>query len=157
MNSFDRAFQTLIGHEGGYIDDKNDPGGETKYGISKRSYPNYNIKTLTLENAKIIYKEDFWDKVQGDKLPYVVAFNFFDGAVNSGVGNSVRWLQRAAGVADDGVFGPLSLAAVLKEDPYILTAKYLGERLTFMSNLSTWNKFGKGWARRIANNLKDFE
>jgi len=157
--NFDVAFETLIGHEAGYVNHPSDPGGETKYGITKRTYPNEDIRNLTIERAKEIYKRDFWNKVKGDQLPYVVAFNFFDGAVNSGVSNSVRWLQRAssteeAPVADDGKFGPISLGAALRFDPEVLAARYNGERLQFMTNLSTWSIFGRGWARRIANNLK---
>jgi lysozyme family protein len=153
MSDFDSAFERLIGHEGGYVNHPRDPGGETKYGVTKRSYPNVNIRNLTLDGAKAIYKRDFWDKVRGDEVPYSVAFNLFDGAVNSGPAKSIMWMQAAAGVADDGKFGPITLAAILKADPEGLCARYNGLRLKFMTDLSTWGTFGKGWARRIAENL----
>lgn len=153
MTNFDEAFEQVIGHEGGYVDNPNDPGGETKFGISKRSYPYENIRSMTLERAKEIYRADFWNKVRGDELPYPVAWNLFDGAVNSGVGNSIRWMQRAAKVADDGKIGPITIAAWTTMDPDVLAARYNGERLKFMASLSTWPVFGKGWARRIAGNL----
>jgi lysozyme family protein len=153
LSNFDDAFEALIGHEGGYVNDRRDPGGETKFGVSKRSYPAVDIKALTLDGAKAIYKRDFWDKVRGDELPMPIAFNLFDGAVNSGPAKSIMWMQRAADVADDGKLGPMTLAALLAGDPLLLAARYNGIRLKFMTDLSTWPTFGKGWARRIAGNL----
>lgn len=153
MTDFDQAFESVIGHEGSYVNDPRDPGGETKFGISKRSYPYENIRSLTLERAKEIYRRDFWSKIRGDELPYPVAFNLFDGAVNSGVGNSVRWMQRVADVADDGKIGPITMAAWLSLDPDLLAARYNGERLRLLTSLSTWPVYGKGWSRRIAGNL----
>lgn len=154
MHDFDDAFERVVGHEGGYVNNPKDPGGETKYGITKRTYPKENIKAMTLDRAKAIYRRDFWDKARCGELPWPVSFNVFDGAVNSGIGNSVRWLQRAAGVADDGIFGPITLGACLQADPIALSALYNAHRLFFMTDLSTFKTFGKGWARRIAGNLK---
>ena len=153
--NFDAAFDKLVGHEGGYSNDPRDPGGETKFGISKRSYPHLDIHSLTLADAKTIYKRDFWGRAQCDKLHPDLAFDLFDGAVNSGIGQAIRWLQRAVGVADDGVVGPLTLASINREnDTSAIRARYNGHRLDFMTRLSTWDVFGKGWARRIASNLQ---
>ncbi len=153
--TFDQAFDKLINHEGGYIFNPHDPGGETKFGISKRSYPHLDIHSLTLADAKTIYRRDFWDRAQCDKLHPDLAFDLFDGAVNSGIGQAIRWLQRAVGVADDGVVGPLTLASINREnDTSAIRARYNGHRLDFMTRLSTWDVFGKGWARRIASNLQ---
>ena len=153
--NFDIAFAKLIGHEGGYTSNPKDPGGETKFGISKRSYPAVDIADLTVDDAKAIYKHDFWDRAQCDRLPPDLAFQVFDGAVNSGIGNSIRWLQEAAGVAVDGVVGPLTLRKVGDMDTGIAIARYNGVRLKFMASLSTWDVFGRGWARRIAANLME--
>ena len=153
--TFDQVFDKLISHEGGYVNDPHDPGGETKFGISKRSYPHLDIHSLTLADAKTIYRRDFWDRAQCDKLHPDLAFDLFDGAVNSGIGQAIRWLQRAVGVADDGVVGPLTLASINREnDTSAIRARYNGHRLDFMTRLSTWDVFGKGWARRIASNLQ---
>jgi lysozyme family protein len=152
---FDQAFDKLISHEGGYSNNPADPGGETQYGISKRSYPDVDIKALTLESAKAIYKRDFWDRAQCDGLPPAVAFQVFDAAVNSGIGQSIRFLQRAVGVVDDGSVGPMTMAAVQRRDGAEVVAHFNAERLDFMTRLSTWETFGKGWARRIAENLKE--
>ncbi|MBK6594356.1 MAG: glycoside hydrolase family 108 protein [Burkholderiales bacterium] len=153
--TFDQVFDKLINHEGGYVFNPHDPGGETKFGISKRSYPHLDIHSLTLADAKTIYRRDFWDRAQCDKMHPDLAFDLFDGAVNSGIGQAIRWLQRAVGVADDGVVGPLTLASINREnDTSAIRARYSGHRLDFMTRLSTWDVFGKGWARRIASNLQ---
>ena len=152
--TFDEAFDQVVKHEGGYVNDPRDPGGETKFGISKRAYPSLDIKALTLAEAKAIYRRDYWDRARcGDLLPGV-AFDVFDAAVNSGPGQAIRWLQRAVGVADDGVVGPITLAAVKRLDPEVLQARYTGQRLEFMTRLSGWDAFGRGWARRVAQNLQ---
>lgn len=153
--TFDESFDTLIGHEGGYSNDPRDPGGETKFGISKRAYPDVNIATLTLDDARAIYKRDYWDRAMCDHLPEAVAFQVFDTAVNSGIGQSIRFLQRAVGVADDGRVGPLTIRAVQRLDPEAVASRFNGQRLDFMTRLSTWDVYGKGWARRIAKNLME--
>lgn len=153
MKTFDESFEILIGHEGGYVNDPNDPGGETKYGISKRSYPHEDIACMTLERAKEIYKRDFWDRCCCDELPQELAFQVFDAAVNSGVRRAVRWLQNAVGVTSDGVCGAITLDAARAIDPYQAAARLNGYRLLFMCNLPTWKHFSRGWAKRIAENL----
>lgn len=153
--NFDASFDKLLGSEGGYVNNPKDPGGETRYGVSKRSYPDEDIANLTLERAKALYKRDFWDRAQCDKLPQALAFQVFDAAVNSGIGQSIRFLQRAVGVADDGQLGPLSIAAIQRRDCSEIIARFNAERLEFMTKLSVWDQFGRGWARRIAANLKE--
>lgn len=152
---FDAAFDKLIGHEGGYVNDPKDPGGETKFGISKRAYPDLDIANLTMDDAKRIYLRDYWQRARCDELPPAVAFQVFDTAVNSGIGQSIRFLQRAVGVADDGQVGPFTLNAVRRLDPEVVVARFNGQRLDFMTKLSTWDVFGKGWARRVAKNLME--
>jgi len=151
---FDQCFDTLISHEGGYVNDPRDPGGETKFGISKRAYPQVDIKNLTLGAAKEIYKRDYWDRAQCDKIPPSVAYVLFDAAVNSGIGQAIRFLQRAVNVADDGVIGPMTIAAVTRLDAESVCARYIGQRLDFMTKLTTWDVYGKGWSRRLADQLK---
>jgi len=152
---FDEAFDILIGHEGGHVDHPDDPGGETKYGISKRSYPEVNIAGLTLDEAKAIYRADYWDRVRADELPSELRFLLFDAAVNAGVAQSIKWLQRAVGARDDGVIGPITLAAIADSNPHQISSNFLGQRLKHMTDLRHWDQFGRGWARRIASNLTD--
>jgi lysozyme family protein len=154
MTLFDSCFEKVVAHEGGYVNDPRDPGGETNWGISKRSYPSVDIKALTVDEAKAIYQRDYWERAQCSKLPPNIAYLVFDAAVNSGIGQSIRFLQRAIGVADDGAMGPLSLAAVGRMDAESVAARFLGQRLDFMTRLSTWETYGKGWSRRIADQLK---
>lgn len=152
---FDTAFERLIGHEGGYVNDPQDPGGETKFGISKRSYPNEDIAGLTLAQAKAIYLRDFWRRVGCDMVPDVLRFDLFDTAVNSGQTRAVQFLQRAAGTLDDGKLGPMTVAALGHMDPERLFARFNGHRLDFLNdNPEQWAHFGRGWAQRIAENLK---
>lgn len=151
--NFDQAFDMVIDREAGYVNDPNDPGGETNYGISKRSYPHEDIRNMTLERAKWIYRRDFWKKAKCDELPWPVNFQVFDAAVNSGVRAAVKWLQKAVGVSADGVIGPKTLAAVRSHDPRCVSAWMLAYRLRFMTALKNWPHAGKGWARRIASNL----
>lgn len=151
--NFDESFIKLMEHEGGYVNNLKDPGGETRYGISKRSYPNVNIKTLTLEGAKIIYKIDYWDKCRCDELPESVRFDVFDAAVNSGVNRATVWLQDALNVKSDGIIGAQTLNAVNSVNGDILSKRYNGTRLLFMTTLDGFKVFGRGWTKRIAENL----
>ena len=152
--TFDTAFTRLLGHEGRYVNDPRDPGGETNWGISKRSYPDVDIKNLTRDGAKEIYKRDFWDRIHADKLYDGVAWQAMDFAVNSGISTAVRKLQAALGVADDGHWGPVTedAAKEMSETDQIMLLN--AERLDFMTRLSVWPTFSKGWARRIVGNLR---
>lgn len=152
--TFDVAFDRVIGSEGGYTDGAGDPGGETNWGISKRSYPHVDIRNLTREGAKALYRRDFWDRLDADGFADGVAFQLFDFAANSGIETAVRYLQRAIGVADDGHWGPVSRAAAAAISETDTLMRLNAERLDFMTRLSNWPVAGKGWARRIAANLR---
>lgn len=144
----------VLGHEGGYVHDKNDPGGETNWGISKRSYPSVSIKTLTRNQAIAIYYRDFWLKAHCEELSDGAGYQLMDSAVNSGISQSIRFMQRAVGVADDGIYGPITLAAIRKVTETDFIMLFLAERLEFMTKLKNWTNHGKGWTRRIAQNLR---
>lgn len=151
---FDTAFNRLMGNEGGYSNNPDDPGGETNWGISKRSYPDLDIRNLTREQAKEIYKVDFWNRIHADQMYDGVAFQALDFAINSSIETAVRKLQHAVGVADDGHWGPVTqaAAAAMTESDEIMLLN--AERLDFMTRLTKWPSFGRGWARRIAANLR---
>lgn len=154
MTEFDLAFERLIGHEGGYVNDPQDPGGETNWGISKRSYPDLDIAALTREDARGIYRRDFWEAMKMDEVDGAIAFQVFDAAVNHGIQTAVRMLQRAVGVADDGWVGPRTVTAVNSMSAPDVISLFIAERLDFWTKLSTWDRFGRGWVRRAANNLR---
>lgn len=86
MSFFEGAFSIVVGIEAGYVNDPDDPGGETKYGISKRSYPSLDIQNLTIDDARAIYRRDFWDHINLDSLPWELALIRFDCEVNQGEG-----------------------------------------------------------------------
>lgn len=154
--NFDQAFERLLGHEGGYVNDPRDPGGETNWGISKRAYPNVDIKALTQDAAKAIYRRDYWAPVRADELPDIVRFDVFDAAVNSGVTQSAKWLQRAVGANPDGVIGAQTVAAARSAGTQ-LAANFNGYRLQFYTDSGNWPTYGKGWARRVASNLMNLK
>jgi lysozyme family protein len=151
--NFDQAFELLIGHEGGYVNHPKDPGGETKFGISRRAYPNEDIAGLTLDRAKLIYARDYWEPAGCNEWPEAIRFDVFDVAVNSGVGTAIKMVQRACFAEVDGVAGPKTRLAVKAMNPLVLHARINGARLAFMADLPTWPAFGRGWAKRIAANL----
>lgn len=158
MSNFDIAFDRLIGHEGGYVNHPSDPGGETKYGVTRRTaraegYTGH-MRELTRHEAKQIYKSAYWNRAQADRYDFAIAFQLFDSAVNHGIGQAIRFLQRAVGVADDGIVGPLTLSAVNALPVADVIARFNAERLEFYTKLSTWPTFGKGWSRRVADNLR---
>lgn len=150
---FDTAFTLLIGNEGGYTNDPRDPGGETMYGISKRSYPTEDIKNMTLGRAKWLYQRDYWGPAGCDVVPDGIKFDLFDMAVNSGVKNAVKALQKAVSEIEDGVLGGRTVMAVQSMDAMRLVARFNGARLLHLTSSSTWVDFGKGLVNRVANNL----
>lgn len=152
---FEQAFELLLGHEGGFVDNPDDPGGATKWGITERVARAHGyqgpMRDLPVAVARGIAKIAYWDTVRADLLPAAVRYAVFDAAYHSGPGQAVRWLQRALGVADDGVIGPKTLQAVAAADARALLMRLLSVRLRFLTGLKTWPAFGKGWARRIAD------
>jgi lysozyme family protein len=152
--NFNEAIERILAHEGGYVNHASDPGGETQWGISKRSYPALNIKALTRPEAIEIYRADFWGAVRADQMFDGVAFQSLDFAINSGISTAIRYLQRALGVADDGYWGPVTAAAAGRMSESDQIMRLNAERLDFMRKLAVWPTFGSGWAGRIAANLR---
>lgn len=153
MSAFDQAFAIIIGHEGGYTSGVGDPGGETKFGISKRAYPRVSIPDLTLESAKEIYRRDYWDKLCLDSADPGLALVAFDAAVNNGVLQTTKWLQRALGVNADGIMGPITrgaLEACMGDAAAEALVTLHAHRIHMMAELPTWKKFGRGWSKRLA-------
>ena len=163
--TFDQAFERLIGHEGKFTNDRQDRGnwttgvigkGElkgTKYGISAMTYPDLDIKNLTLLQAKQIYKRDWWDKINADQINPALVFQVWDFAINAGMGTAKRKLQLAVGVLDDGIIGKLTIQAINKAELNDILLKFNAERLKYYTSLSTWPRYGKGWTLRVAGQL----
>jgi len=152
--NFDRCIGIILPHEGGYVHDKRDPGGETNFGISKRSYPSEDIRGMTPARAAGIYRRDFWPVIRGDSLPAGVDLATLDPAINSGPARAARWLQLAAGLRGrdvDGSIGPRTLAAVGRVKPDLAVIGICAARMGFLRGLKTWGAFGRGWSRRVAD------
>jgi lysozyme family protein len=151
---FESIIERVLGHEGGYVNHPDDPGGETNWGISKRSYPHLDIANLTRSEAVQIYYRDFWLPCLRAASNQALAFLMLDAAVNHGMGNACRFLQRAVGVADDGSIGPITVAAVRRMDLADVQLLFMAERFEFWAKLKSFDSFGRGWVRRGATNLR---
>lgn len=154
MANFDKAIEKVLINEGGYVNDPADSGGETKFGISKRAYPSVDIKNLTADEAKAIYKKDYWDKIKGDDIADdVVAYEIFDTAVNMGVRTSTKLVQIVVGAVPDGILGAKTLAAINETDVELLVVKFKLSKIARYTHLAKTNpknrKFFFGWINRV--------
>lgn len=157
-DNFDEALKAILHHEGGFVNHPKDPGGMTNLGVTKKVWEEWvghevdekTMRGLTPEIVGPMYKVKYWDKVKGDDLPAGVDYVVFDAAVNSGPGRAAKWLQACVGVDPDGGIGPKTLAAVNAFDASQLVEDYAKRRLSFLMDLETWDTFGKGWGRRVA-------
>ena len=162
QENWDASFEMVLKHEGGYVNDPRDPGGRTNLGVTQRAWEGYVgrsvneefMRALTPFIVKPFYKAMYWDKIKGDQLPNGVDYAAFDLAVNSGTGRAVRYLQQIAGTFPDGVLGPKSMGAIRECDPEQMVQSLCDMRLDFLKRLPTFDTFGKGWSRRVAE-VKD--
>jgi lysozyme family protein len=155
--NFPACLRFTLQYEGGYVDHPSDPGGATNFGITRATLARWRgkpvtkaqVRALTKEEAAKIYERYYWQPVRGDELPRGVDLVTFDFGVNSGTARGAIALQRCANVADDGKIGPLTLKAVDAIPAAVLIDRVCAERLGFLTRLSTWRVFGKGWRRRV--------
>jgi lysozyme family protein len=151
----------ILRHEGGYVHDPADPGGETKYGISRRSYPHVNIQALTLEDAVTLYYRDWWQRRMRflTLLPPSMAAKIFDIGINTGARQAVRLCQRALKtcgfpVHEDGLPGQQTLAALKAAPETLFLAAFRQECARFYKTLAArrpaLNRFLKGWLKRAS-------
>ena len=155
--NYDKCLETILHHEGGYVNHPKDPGGETNLGVTKRVYEEFggtkDMKDLTVEDVAPIYKKGYWDKMKGDDLPNGLDLCVFDFGVNAGPGRAAKYLQTMIGTVADGGIGPNTLAK-LKEyvDEHGLAKSidnYQEARQAYYEKLSTFATFGRGWTRRV--------
>lgn len=153
MAEFEPAVEVVLDHEGGYSNHPSDPGGETKFGISRRSYPHVDIEGLTRDAAKAIYFDDWWQKYRWrDIQSQVIATKVFDLAVNMDAPPAHRILQRALRavgerVEEDGRLGPITIAAVNRAPQFALLAAIRSEAAGFYRSLNKPH-FERGWLAR---------
>jgi len=156
--NFPAALEHVLRHEGGFVNHPADPGGMTNLGCTKKVWEEWvghpveekTMRALTPGDVAPLYKKRYWDAVKGDELPDGVDYIVFDTAINSGPGRAIKLLQGCVGADADGVLGPKTLAAVRAADPAQLVEDYAKRRLSFLSELPTWDTFGRGWSRRVA-------
>jgi lysozyme family protein len=158
--TYDEALRRLLAHEGGYTNHPSDPGGPTKFGITIYDYRKYvkanataaDVRGMSLDQAKAIYRKRYWDAQRCDELPAGVNYSVFDYGVNSGIGRSGKVLRRIVGLPDSTpVVTDEVLRAVARRDPKALVTAINDERLAFLKRLKTWPVFGNGWGRRVAD------
>lgn len=164
-NNFAAVMDEVFKHEGGLSMHRGDPGnwtsgrvgvGElrgTNFGIASHAHPTVDIRNLTKEQAREIYRRHYWNPIRGDDLPAGLDLVTMDPAVNSGVARGVRWLQEAlgGGVAVDGRVGPQTLGAAAQAAPVPVIQRACARRMGFLRGLRTWDTFGRGWSRRVAS------
>lgn len=154
---FDAAVAILMSpmDEGGYSNNRMDPGGPTRWGVTQKvAYANGykgDMQFYPKEEAAKVYRAKYWDPMRLDEMPEVIRFPAFDGAVNSGVAQSSMWLQEALGHAQNGRIDDYDVEqAKLLVNPYTVACEMVSLRIDFLTSLPTWGAFGKGWMRRIA-------
>ena len=159
--AFNRAFENVIGVEGGFSDDAKDPGNwtggkegsgklsGTKYGVSAAAYPSLDINSITLDDAKAIYHRDYWRVISGDDFSFPVSNALFDCAVNSGCASAAKLLQKVLNVSSDGKIGKQTIAAAQSKDQTELLIDFLTARAVFYARLAKFELYGKGWMKRL--------
>jgi lysozyme family protein len=157
--TFDQALTFVLSWEGGYSNHPDDPGGETNMGITKYTARAHGYKgsmrNLPLELVKRIYRQGYWQPCRLDDFPHhPLRLAVFDAAINSGSGQSRKWLQMELGTTPDGIIGPVTIGAIqaLASDPHgldDLITRLIDRRLAFLQSLRGWKTFGKGWSRRL--------
>lgn len=147
--NFDQCVALVIDTEKGFVNNPNDPGGATNFGISQRSYPDLNIETLTKDQAVSIYKRDFWDKYLVDQMPEVLRLIFFDCAVNQGQGFAAHALQKILTVPVDGLIGPGTIARLSSFHDLDILDAFVKRRLEEYIADKNFHLDGVGWIRRL--------
>ena len=159
ISNYDAALQHVLKSEGLWSDNPAVPGGATMKGITLSVYREWKrnphiskeeLRVIPDEEVYNLYKELYWNNVQGDYLPAGVDYAVFDSAVNMGVGRAANLIQEAVGVTADGVLGPASVSAIQKTDPKELIEKFSALKESFYRSLKTFPTFGKGWLNRVA-------
>jgi lysozyme family protein len=168
MSNFLKAVEKVLKHEGGFVNHPADRGGATNWGITQKTYEKFMRRPVTVDeirrmpkgNAVAIYKEDYWDKVGGDKIKkYAIAFVLFDQAVNRGHNRAIKQAQKILGLYQDGIIGPKTIAAINDTNETEFLNKYLAESEKAYRSIASANPsqvvFLKGWLNRVES-LRDY-
>jgi lysozyme family protein len=158
-HNWDEALKHILKYEGGYVHHKDDPGGMTNLGVTKRVWEEWtgkpateaDMRALTPEMVSPLYKKRYWDAVRGDDLPSGVDLCVFDCAVNAGPSRASKFLQQAVGVLADGQIGPMTVAATTAKPADEVIEAFCNLREAHFKSLSTFATFGKGWMNRLGS------
>jgi lysozyme family protein len=156
-SNYAECLETILHHEGGYVNHPKDPGGETNLGVTKRVYEEWggdkDMKDLTVDDVAPIYEKNYWHRVKGDELPSGLDLCVFDFGVNAGTGRAAKYLQNMVGATADGAIGPGTLKAVSayvdSEGIEGAIRNYQSARQSYYEQLKTFETFGRGWTRRV--------
>ena len=167
ISNWDKSFDMVLAHEGGFTNDQRDSGnhlpdgrqGCTMLGCTQTNWEAYighkvtqdDMKKLTKDDVKPLYKKNYWDAVSGDLLPSGLDYAAFDFAINAGPAASRKMIQRALGVVADGAIGPNTLKAINEADAKELIQKFSDAKTTFYKGLGNFNVYGTGWLKRVAD------
>ena len=153
---FEIAIKKILKNEGGYVNNPLDSGGETNYGISKKSYPDLDIKNLTMLQAKEIYKSDYWDRLRLDHIKNInISSSLFDFAVNVGSYQATKVIQKIVNTEINGIIGAKTIRAINNQNSLLLDLHFTLEKIIFYISLVEKNKrnlsFLIGWIKRAIN------
>lgn len=159
--NFDKCLEMLLEHEGGYVNNKNDRGGMTNLGVTRRVYEDWvdrpvseqEMRDLTPEDVAPIYRKNYADRIHFDSLPSGLDWACLDWAINSGASRPAKAIQRAVGATADGVIGPKTLQLVAEKEPKFIVNYVYSVRQAFYEGLDDYKHFGRGWSRRNKETL----
>jgi len=157
QSNWEKSFAEMIKSEGGFVNDSRDAGGATNWGVTKTVWEAWvkhsvtvdDMKQLTQDQVKPLYKKNYWDAVHGDDLPIGLDFLVFSFGVNAGTGRSIKVLQTSLGTVADGSIGLNTLKKLQEADAKELIEKFSNSKISFYKSLSTLATFGKGWLNRV--------
>lgn len=157
QNNFEASLALILKVEAGFSNNPEDPGGMTNLGVTKRTWEAFvghpvteaDMRALTPEQVRTLYKQMFWDAVKGDELPLGIDYATADFAVNSSPARAAGFLQTAVRMFADHKIGPHTLAVVGTDDPAAVINHLCDYRMVFLRSLKDWPEFGKGWNNRV--------
>ena len=163
--NFEKSLELVLQHEGGYTNHPSDPGGRTNLGVTQRVWENYvghqvdeqAMRSLTKEVVAPLYRKQYWDAVQGDKLPCGADYLAFDFAVNAGAFRSIKTIQRALNITADGIIGPVTIKAIQETNAEEFIDNFTDAKESFYKSLANFQTFGRGWFNRSAKSKKAAE
>ena len=163
--NFEKSLELVLQHEMGYVHHPLDPGGRTNLGVTQRVWENYvghqvdeqAMRSLTKEVVAPLYRKQYWDAVQGDKLPCGADYLAFDFAVNAGAFRSIKTIQRALNITADGIIGPVTLKSIQGANAEDFINNFTNAKESFYRSLANFPTFGRGWLNRVAESKKAAE